>query len=79
MNIFVHIKSALKFFLPLIVLKGIVLDYQLYFYIILSKFLQTYKKTKNNIPLCIVDTLDLEANTNLQGGIRYFSLAIGKL
>ena len=72
-NAFVWQKGVSKILSPLVIVEGVTLDFNLYFRVIFEEFVQTYEGTKNNMTPRSVDAIALGPNSNLQGGIRYFS------
>jgi len=66
--------------IPLImIIEGVVIDYRLHFRVLYGEYLQTYKGTDNTMSQRIVDAIAMGPNSNLQGGIRYFSLDTGRI
>ena len=66
--------------IPLImIIEGVVIDYRLHFRVLYGEYLQTYKGTDNAMSQRIVDAIAMGPNSNLQGGIRYFSLDTGRI
>ena len=66
--------------IPLImIIEGVVIDYRLHFRVLYGEYLQTYKGTDNTISQRIVNAIAMGPNSNLQGGIRYFSLDTGRI
>ena len=78
-NAFVWKKGVSKFLSPLAIVEGTVVDYNLHFKVIFGEFVQTYEGTKNDMGARCVDAIALGPNGNLQGGIRCFSLATGRI
>ena len=72
------IKGISLFLSPLSIVKGTILDYELYFKAILREFMQTYKDTNNIMKVRTVDAIAFGSNRNLQEGIQYFSLETWK-
>ena len=56
------------------IVKGIVLDFNMYFKVIFSEFAQTYESTDNTMSPRTIDAIALDLAINLQGRICYFSL-----
>jgi hypothetical protein len=64
-NTFIWLKNILSVLSPLALVEGIVLDYNLYFCVIYSKFLQTYKSTTNNMIPYTINAIAMEPSGNL--------------
>ena len=78
-NTFIESKGVSTMLPLLSIIEGVILDCNLYFCAIYSKFLKTYEETKNNITPRIVNAIALEPNENLQGGICCISLASSRI
>jgi len=78
-NAFVWRSGVSQVLSPLVIVEGLVVDYNLHFKVIFREFLQTYEGTKNDMIPRTIDAIALGPNGNLQGGIRCFSLATGKV
>ena len=75
-NTFAWLEGVSKVLPPLIIVEGLVLDYNLYFDIVFREYLQTCEGTHNNLTLHTIGTLALGPSRNMQDGIRCYSLAI---
>ena len=78
-NYFLYSCSIYQVLLSLTILDDIVLDFNIYFQVIFSKFILMFKCCRNTITLIIIDTISLGPNGNLQGYIQYFSLISDKI
>ena len=78
-NAFDWLSGVSKILSSLTIVEGVVLDYELHFRVIFGEFVQTYEGTRNDMTARTVDALALGPNGNLQGGIRCFSLASGRV
>ena len=78
-NAFAWQKGVSQILSPLTIVEGTALDYNLHFRVIFGEFVQTYEGTSNDMAPRCVDAIALGPNGNLQGGIRCFSLATGKV
>ena len=78
-NAFIWLGSISKVLPPLTIIKNITLDYNLYFKVIFGEYCQTYKGTRNDLTLRTIDAIALSPNGNMQGGIRYYSLAMERV
>ena len=68
-NNFVYLKGILLISSPISIVECIVLDFNLHFHLIYSKFIQTDKGIRNNMSPRTINTIVLELDGNLQGGI----------
>ena len=78
-NALAWMNLVFKFLSPLNIAEGTALDYHLKFRVACGEFLQTHEGTSNGMTLRTIDAVALGPNTNLQGVIRCFSLATGKV
>ena len=74
-----YLKCVPSVMLPLIIVEGTVLDYHLHFKVSYGKFLQKCEVTKNDMSSRAVDALTLGPNSNLEVGIKWFSLDSGRV
>ena len=78
-NVFVWRNRVLQVLLPLAIVEGVAADYNLHFKVMFREFLQTYEGAKNDMIARTVDAIALGLNGKMQRGIRYFSLATGRM
>ena len=78
-NAFVLTNGVYKVIYPLAIAKGTVLDYNFHFWVKFREFLQTHEGTRNYMTPRSTDAIALGPNSNLQGGIRCFSIVTGKI
>ena len=64
---------------PLTIIEGTVLDFHLHFRVIYGEFVQTYEGTDNTMNGRTIDAIALGPSSNLQGGIRCYSLVSGRI
>ena len=65
--------------LPLAIVEGISVDYNLHFKVTHGKFVQTYEGTRNGMTPRTADAIALGPNGNVEGGIQCFSLTTGRM
>ena len=78
-NAFVWIEGVSKILPPLTIVESLTIDYNLHFKVIFGEYLQTFEGIRNDLTLRTIDALALGPNGNMQGGIRYYSLATGQV
>ena len=78
-NAFVWRRGVSQVLPPMTIVEGIVLDYNKHFHVIFGEYLHTYEGTTNTMKERTVTGLALGPSGNLQGGIRCYSLATGKV
>ena len=64
---------------PTSIVEGWIPDYNLHFQVLFGEYAQTYEDTTNTMVERTVGSIALGPSRNLQGGVRFFSLATGKL
>lgn len=78
-NAFVWHRGVSQVLPPLIIVEGMVLDFNKHFHVIFGEYVHTYEGTTNNMKLRTVCALALGPSGNLQGSICCYSLEIGKI
>ena len=80
MNAFVWRKGVSQKLHPMTIVKGLVPDFiNKHFYVLFGEYCNTYEGTTNTMELRTVGALALGPSGNTQGGVRCYSLRIGKI
>ena len=78
-NAFVWQRGVSQMLLPVTILEGIALDYNLHFKVIFGEYAHVYDGTDNTMKARTTGAIALGPSGNLQGGLRFYSLTTGKI
>ena len=63
----------------MIIVEGLVVDFNKHFHVIFGEYMHTYEGTDKTMKMRTVAALALGPSGNLQGGVRCYSLRTGKV
>ena len=78
-NAFVWRKGVSQFLPPVTIVEGLKMDFKKHFHVIPGEYMMTFEGTTNGMDSRTTGVLAMGPSTNVQGGIRCFSLATGKI
>ena len=78
-NCFVWRKGVSQVLSPITIVEGLKVDFYKHFHVIFGEYLMTYDGTTNTMTKRTTGAIAMGPSDNLQGGIRCFSLATGKI
>ena len=78
-NCFVWRKGVSQVLSPITIVEGLKVDYHKHFHVIFGEYLMTYDGTTNTMTKRTTGAIAMGPSDNIQGGIRCFSLATGKI
>ena len=78
-NAFVWRKGVSQILPPVTIVEGLKMHFKKHFHVIYGEYMMTFEGTTNGMDSRTTGVLAMGPSTNVQGGIRCFSLATGKI